>query len=269
MKHYFILMICALSAGCLIAQTDGNRIVTSNPYFFDEFKEGSVFFTEGNPVRVKLNYNFVLQEIEFLDHQNNDQVLTLVRKPNMTHIEVRIGTEKTVFVPLQKAGWAAVVQDGPITLLEEKRYTPEVSRKGAYGTSLATAGSGAYSLTSMGTVLESTGHSGETVISSNPNTGGITVTTIGGGSDAGGISGGAVGAHMVHLRPPVEYKVETRYWLMKDKRIYSPSRKGFLRLYPAIRPNLETFLSEHPVDFRNGDHLGGLTRFANGLLITQ
>jgi hypothetical protein len=250
MKRALILIVCLL--GSLVIQTQTIYTTTSNHRFYDEFQYGNAFFTEGDPVRARFNYNFVLEEMEFLNQQNNDQILTLVRKPNITHIE--IGHD--IFVPIERGGWAVVIQDGPVSLLGKRHFIRrETRRRGAYGTSLAT--SGAYSLTSLSAVSEF----------ANPGAmaGG---TRVGAVTDRGALGGGANNAPMVqHLQPPVDYRVETKHWLMKDRKVYSATRRNFLRLYHEIRPQLEAFINENRIDFKDEQHLRGLTRFANSLVM--
>ena len=251
MKRIIILILCLF--GWALAQTQTDHITTENPFFYDDFQEGHVFFTEGNPVKVKLNYNFLSRKMQYVDHQNNDRILDLVVKPNMTHIEIG----KDIFVPFTNESWAVVIQDGPVALLERKQLTPS-RKKGAYGTTLTT--SGAQAVSNFGQVTE-TASGFETVNQLQEIS--FTTTSV----DRGGAGGGALGTPGIRLYPMETYKVETSYWLMKNNRVFAATRKNFLRLHPEIRPQLEKYLSEHKVNFKNYEELQGLTRYSNSLLM--
>jgi hypothetical protein len=240
MRRSLTFITCLI--GWLFAEAQMNRITTSNPFFYEEFREGIVFFTEGDPVRVSLNYNFVTQEMEFIDHENS-VTLGLVRTPYMTHIE--IGND--IFVPIgRRGGWALVIQNGTVVLLEETRFVPEAKRRGAYGTPLTT--SSAYSITSLG-----------------PGS----IIGIGGYANHAGVGGGANSSALLHLEQPVEYRIDREYWLMRDRNLYVATRRNFLRVYREVRPQLETFIEQNDIDFRNAQHLRGLTMFANSLLLAR
>ena len=127
MKRIIALVFCLF--GCLFARAQ-NTITTENPYFYDEFKDGTVFFLSGERADARFNYHFVLEVMQFLDRQNNNQILNLSHKSDFTHIQ--IGND--IFVPLKKQGFAFVTQDGPVTLLEKKRLVGMEKKRGAYGT---------------------------------------------------------------------------------------------------------------------------------------
>jgi len=211
---------------CICAFAKTQNTIEVKPYFYDEFKLGTVFFSEGTPVRARLNYNFVTQEMQFLNHQNNDEILNLVRTPKMTHIE--IGSD--IFVPVESRGFAHVIVDGPITLLQKKRVFVEADRKGLYGTPTSTA------------AVETPDNFFER---------------------------GLTGQRFTNFVFDTKTRTELKLYFMKNNRVYTASRRNFLRLYSEIRPQLEKYLSEHDVDFRNDEHLRGLTRFANNLLIAK
>ena len=69
------------------------------------------------------------------------------------------------------------------------------------------------------------------------------------------------------FEPNVRPRIEESFFLMKDRKIRRASRKNYLRFYPEIKPQIRQFLSEHPVDFRNKEHLRGLSKFSNGLIL--
>jgi len=228
MKRTLILATTILGCLSVKAQSEASQ---EKPFFYDEFRLGTVFFSEGTPVNANLNYNFVLQKMQFLNHQDNNAILNLVRQPNLTHIE--IGND--IFVPIGDQGFAHVIQDGPITLLKRKRV--DVIRKrgeGAYGAPTST--SAVYTPTSLRTSTIS-GH--QSVQSFN------------------------------EFPPQTNYTVRTHFFLMKDNKVHSASRRNFLRIYDEVKLQLEIFLRENNVDFRNEQHLRSLTRYANNLLMAR
>jgi hypothetical protein len=254
MKRISILVLCL--ASWFITYSQSPQTAATLPYFYEEFREGQVFFTEGNPVRAILNYSFILQEMQFLNHQSNNQVLTMVRKPNMTHIEIG----KDIFVPVDDMGWAVVIQDGPVTLLEKRQFIPD-HKTGAYGVALTTSGAQHVSSEALATMTTSA----TTSTSITPS--GMSVTTVSGVSvDAGGIGGGRNPHREFDAHG---YKVDAKFYLMKDRRIHAATRRNFLRVYASVRPQLETFIRENRVNFNNEEHLRGLTRYANSLLLAR
>jgi hypothetical protein len=226
MKRTIILTLCVVIGGWLFAKTQEVSSV-ERPYFYGEFKFGTVFFSDGRASRAMLNYNFVSQKMQFLDHQNNDRVLDLVHSPDITHIE--IGSD--IFVPVENFWFGFVIQDGPISLLKRKRVIVEASKSGGYGTPNSTAAA--------------------------DNIGSLQV------------SGAAVGQIQYNFAPATKTRVEQRFYLMKDRKTYVASRRNFLRLYPEVRPQLERFFKENRIDFKNEQHLRGLSMYANSLLMAQ
>jgi len=223
MKRVLILIVCLISQLCIQAQM---RLLTTSPLFYDEFKQGTVFFTEGNPVEAKFNYNLVLEEMQFIQ---DDEIATLTQRRNITHIEI----DKDIFVPIRREGWAFVIQDGPVTLLEKRRLISDY-QKGAYGVPLTT--SGAQVVKNLNSMYHFVGD----VAGSGP-------------------------VNSEHLPRP--FRVESSFWLMKDLKTHHANRRNFLRLYSEVGPQLEAFMAENDIDFRREEHLRGLTRFANGLLL--
>ncbi|MCL2414100.1 MAG: hypothetical protein FWC94_02460 [Bacteroidales bacterium] len=241
MKRLLILAICL--TGCLFAEAQLNNITTTNPRFYGEFKEGYVFFTDGDPINALLNYHFVLREMQFIDPQNGN-LFNLSRNLEITHIEIG----EDIFVPIRREGWGVVILNGTVALLEETRYFPE-SRRRVYGTSIAGTSPASTNLRNLS---------------------GAGLVAAGLCSAGAGIGGGAVGTSSItHSTPPTEYRVETQYWLMKNRNAYAATRRNFLRVFHEVRPQLEAFISENNIDFRNEQHLRGLTLFANSLLMQR
>jgi hypothetical protein len=221
-----------LAALCLAVQvtvwTQNSQPSVQRPYFYDEFKSGIAFFSSGEVSVAEFNYNFVLQEMQFLDRRNNNQILNLVRQSSLTHIEIG----KDIFVPAGKTGYAVVIQDGPVTLMKKRHLIRYAKKTGAYGTSATTASIDLVDYLSTGVDL---------------------VTS----------------QSTQFFNPEYSYLEKNEYFLMKNKKTYTATRKNFLRLFSEIKPQLEKFISENNIDFRNEQHLRGLTKYANSLLLAN
>jgi len=213
------------------------EIIHVKPYFYDEFRPGTVFFTEGAPVQALMNYSFVSQNMLFVNPNNPNETLSLVRQPNMTHIE--IGYD--IFVPVQPHGFAHVISDGPVTLLLRKRIFLEADRRGAYG--MPTNTGTVNTLSSFSSII---GASGDL-----PDGAGSRTLTI---------------AHN-SLEVTTRTRTEQRFYLMRDRVAVPATRRNFLNLYREIRPQLETFIRENSINFRNEQHVRSLTIFANSQLM--
>jgi hypothetical protein len=201
-------------------------------YFFDKFKSGTVFFENDQIAQAKFNYNLFSQRMEFFDPENEDRLLNLIVSPNLTHIEI----EKTIFVPVEPTGFAVVVQDGPVTLLRKKRLFEELDKtRGGYEVPNSTA-----AVTNSASIY-------------------VGIQTVHG-----------IGSHrLLPVSIATKTREEQRFYFMKNRVTYTASRRNFLRLYTEIRPQLEKFLKENKVDFKNEEHLRGITRYANSLLIAK
>ncbi|MCL2417324.1 MAG: hypothetical protein FWD02_05260 [Bacteroidales bacterium] len=241
MKRTIILLFCL--TGWLAGQTQEARAM--NPFLYDEFQQGQVFFTEGDPVDVKINFNILDRDMQFINPKDNDQVLFLVRDPNITHIE--IGYDIFVLVDRE---WALVVQYGPLSLLRTMRPAPERPR-GPYGVVLTTSGAQELSHLNMSSLS----------------------FALSAGSGFGSSSGGATVSAAAYSQPlralPVRegFRIETAYWLTRDFQTYRPAtRRNFLRLCPKISPQVGEFLSQHRVNFSDMEELSALVRFSNFLL---
>ncbi|MCL2417294.1 MAG: hypothetical protein FWD02_05095 [Bacteroidales bacterium] len=129
MKRLLTLILCLIVGW--VGQTQP-PFSQENTFFNDEFKIGFVYFLDGEVGSSMLNYNFVLQKMQFVE---NGQVLNLPHDRNISHII--IGND--IFVPVGRQGFAVVIQNGPVTLLRKKHLVREERQKGAFGTPTATA----------------------------------------------------------------------------------------------------------------------------------
>jgi hypothetical protein len=93
-----------------------NQPLGEKVFFYDRFQRGTVHFADGRVAAAMLNYNFVREDMQFLEGAGEqERILSLARRP----IFLRIQINEDVFVPLTK-GYAVMVLDGPVALLQRR-----------------------------------------------------------------------------------------------------------------------------------------------------
>ena len=197
-------------------------------FLYSEFQQGMVYFLDGTRSTALMNYNFTAREMQFIDPQQGGQIMNVVRHPDLSHIQIN----DDIFVPIANAGYALVILDGPVALLKKQNITSRRVVRGAFG---------------------------------------IPTETIRVGEVPFGTSTGEFQeVSAMHNAPDFEtnYRTEITFFLMKDRNVQAANRRNFLRFYREVRPQLEAFMRENSIDFRDEQHLRGLTRFANSLLLT-
>ena len=114
MKKLLFLHIVLACSFCIAAQNrksfsvnPGKKIVEEIPiteiYKYAEFKMGEVSFRNGTAADVKLNYNSVFGEMQYIDPKNGD-TLSLAEEKNIRFIAV----ERIPFI-LMTDGWNSSV----------------------------------------------------------------------------------------------------------------------------------------------------------------
>lgn len=106
-----------------------NKIPRNAVFLFDDFTTGSVYIKHGSTTYAKLNYNTLLNEMQFLDNQNNimaisncnDVLLITINNQNFYHISGRT--------------FGQLIFDGDVRLLAIRHTECNVddSKSGAYG----------------------------------------------------------------------------------------------------------------------------------------
>jgi hypothetical protein len=131
---YFFLSLLLIDA-CLLGQTPQtvileNNIVSSESirpelqYIFPDFQKGSVFSQDKNAVVCLLNYNFLLDEVMFLD--SNGKKMALANPQDLLYITIA----NRKFIPSSK-GYFEVVEPGNISLVY--KWTCNIVEKGKEG----------------------------------------------------------------------------------------------------------------------------------------
>lgn len=99
-------------------------------YLEDSFQEGTVFYKDGKRSNGKFNYNLLLNEIHFIDQENETRAL--VNRRDITHITIG----KRVFRYIPKIGYAEEIVRGRAKLLLKRKVIAitETRYTGVYGT---------------------------------------------------------------------------------------------------------------------------------------
>lgn len=99
-------------------------------YLFDSFEDGSVYFEDGKKSVGKFNYNLLVDEIHFIDQ--NNEIKALDEQKNITHITIG----KRLFRYSPRIGYTEEIVSGNATLLLKRsvKIIKETSYTGAYGT---------------------------------------------------------------------------------------------------------------------------------------
>lgn len=149
MKTRLLLFICLLVSLGLNAQRQEvsvsagdtlSSMITGGQYAFEEFTDGTVLFKKGNVSRAKLNYSYLLGELQFIDPTGKIMAIANPQEVNL----VTIGNRRFV----NKAGseFMELLVNGDISLC--------VARKGAV-TKLGKSGVGYGSSTSASSTVKS------------------------------------------------------------------------------------------------------------------
>lgn len=97
-------------------------------YLMDEFMQGTIYFTEEGPADGKINYNILLEAIQYYD--DNDKLLTVPAEQAIDSVELA----GHILVPFNK-GFAEVfhTENGSVVLHRSIRYKVQKIVRGAYG----------------------------------------------------------------------------------------------------------------------------------------
>jgi hypothetical protein len=99
-------------------------------YLSESFLEGSVFYVDGTQSTGKLNYNLLVDEIHFIDQ--NNEIKALANQKDITHIT--LGNRVFRYTP--KIGYAEEIVSNKAKLLLKRKVNviTETRYTGAYGT---------------------------------------------------------------------------------------------------------------------------------------
>lgn len=126
MKTLLFVLLLSAPASDIISQTitsnlerEKKEVIRVSPkglYQFDEFKDGKVFFKNGKHTRVKLNYNYLHGEVQYI--ATNRDTLLITNKEFIDHIAIG----ENIFYSQLKNGEMEVVGNFNNVLLAKKKY---------------------------------------------------------------------------------------------------------------------------------------------------
>lgn len=111
MKRILIILIACLGICKGFAQ------VEKNPYLFQDFTDGFVYYKDGRAFQVPINYNLIVGEFIFIDKDKQKKEFS---DPDMV-ISIKVGDRS--FLPMPDGGAAEVVQFEPKILVQYKGST--------------------------------------------------------------------------------------------------------------------------------------------------
>src|ERR1035437_2784726 len=124
--HYTLIIACLLFSNLAYSQTKSDLIFDTTSYLLPKFTDGIMKMKDGNLAGGKLNYNTVLDEMQFISDKN--EILS-VADPSAV-AQVTIGDRKFYYL---KNYFFELVADGNILLFSRihvKRFEEKI---GAYG----------------------------------------------------------------------------------------------------------------------------------------
>jgi hypothetical protein len=123
----FTLLICFFLFSNLVFSQQKKDTVTGSPQFLlPQFTEGDVYMKDGSMARVKLNYDAVWDQMQFI---GNDNVIMTIANPENV-IKIEIATRTFVYV---KNNFAEVISVGPVSLYARIHQQRIVKKASAYG----------------------------------------------------------------------------------------------------------------------------------------
>lgn len=202
-------------------------------YFFPTFEEGRVYFKSKESTGALLNYNLISNEIHFISKEKQatkefkeGKEVRLAEKLDMTGVDFVI-IENQIFLNTSR-GVMRVVANYDTRLLELETVSEVGDTKvGAYGQPLYTGAATAQ-------------------------------TSISGRTSGAGID------ENVKLTNNVltEYKIRRDFFLQRDNKIYSASNaKQVGKVFPSIKSDIASFVSENKTDFTNLNDMKKLLQF--------
>jgi len=105
-------------------KTTANVVNPELQYLFSEFQDGSVTLKKGKPIKCRLNYNFMTDEMLFIDEKGNKMALA---NPGDI-LTIYIGNR--MFIPVSK-GYYEIIEKAAISLVY--KWTTNITEIGKAG----------------------------------------------------------------------------------------------------------------------------------------
>lgn len=130
---FFVLLL--ITSGYLFCQApqkvtiDNNKVSTNDispelQLIFPDFRDGSIHYKTLRPIKCKLNYNFLLDEVLFLNEKGEH--MAIANPEDLTYVII----ENRKFIPSEK-GYFEVIENDNISLLY--KWTSRISKAGKEG----------------------------------------------------------------------------------------------------------------------------------------
>ncbi len=138
-KTILFLTVFGLASLSIFAQTSetirvksGQQLAVGDKYQYPQFMTGTVLYRDGRTVSAKLNFNFLLREMQFLNPPRLD---TLALAQEYTIRRITINDDEFVHDP--KAGFMKIIGDyGAVKLAAaQSLQVGNVDKEGGYGQS--------------------------------------------------------------------------------------------------------------------------------------
>ena len=227
-----------ISAGDILNEVIDKQL----QYAFDDFTEGVVLHNNGAISKTKLNYNYLLSEMQYIDQQTKD-TLALIRDSGITVISI----SGRKFIPgLKGKEFIELLNDGNISLgVKRSSKLLSMGGKGAYGTTNITTSASSVSTMAVG-MKDGVGRS--------ENVSQLNMT---------------LGQHSLSVMEDMEVNMDNFYYLVdveNGKLTLITNVKSFLKVYPKSKATaIEQYVDTNNVNFRKEDDLLKLTSYCNQL----
>ena len=121
-----LLISLLLISNLVMSQKENDETSTSTQFLFEEFTDGVVVFKDGHSVNAKLNYDTSLDQMQFMD--TNNEIL-YIGEPEKV---VKVVIAKRNFIYL-KNYFVELLSEGPVSLCLRIHQTRTAVKIGAYG----------------------------------------------------------------------------------------------------------------------------------------
>lgn len=198
-------------------------------YLMDEFIPGTIFLKNKGPVETAINYNILMDAIQYYDQENN--LLTMSKE--LAVDSVRLGPH--LLVPVGDEGFMEMYHtgQGPLYLHRRISYYAEVLKKGPYGAIERT------SAVDKVNTLNKSGFWGKDVVITNTPKDDIEVR---------------MRYHQSYLFPAADGTM-----------IELSSRKATSRAFPEHSNEISRFIRKHRIDFQTPEEMAELAGFLHSL----
>ncbi|MDR3287597.1 MAG: hypothetical protein LBT27_09170 [Prevotellaceae bacterium] len=254
-------------------------------YRFEQFVDGTVIKKDGNVIPAKLNYNTLVEEMQFIS--DGDKILALGKPEDVEYIII----DKKIFMHTSGKKFAEIVATGNVELLTNRHTKSDAVevKNGAYGTSSTTSTTKSYTSAVFNTA--SSKSAAESSGTSNGVSAASTVDVDPNGNPWSDMNPKPLPTELVrdHSSPTLtegnmglnyvkniseiksaKFTILDEFMLKKDgKYTKILNSKSFLKLYPQFKNEITQYISSNNIDFNKEKDLIKLTNFCNQLSLVK